>query len=42
MDATDADAASPMPRDTALRQRAAKVIPGGMWGHMNEIGRAHV
>ena len=29
------DAASPMPRDAALRQRAAKVIPGGMWGHMN-------
>jgi glutamate-1-semialdehyde 2,1-aminomutase len=22
-------------RDSALRQRARKVIPGGMWGHMN-------
>jgi glutamate-1-semialdehyde 2,1-aminomutase len=22
-------------RDAALRRRAAKVIPGGMWGHMN-------
>ena len=32
---TDADAALPLPRDAALRQRAAKVIPGGMWGHMN-------
>jgi glutamate-1-semialdehyde 2,1-aminomutase len=21
--------------DTALRARAAKVIPGGMWGHLN-------
>lgn len=26
------------PRDAALRQRAAKVIPGGMWGHMNAAG----
>ena len=25
----------PLPRDLALRSRAAKVIPGGMWGHMS-------
>ncbi len=24
-----------LPQDTALRERARKVIPGGMWGHMN-------
>ena len=28
-------AAKPLPRDRALRTRAAKVIPGGMWGHMS-------
>ncbi|QPC42510.1 aminotransferase class III-fold pyridoxal phosphate-dependent enzyme [Kaustia mangrovi] len=27
--------ARPLPRDTALRDRARKVIPGGMWGHMD-------
>lgn len=27
--------ARPLPRDAALRERARKVIPGGMWGHMN-------
>jgi glutamate-1-semialdehyde 2,1-aminomutase len=26
------------PRDEALRERAAKVIPGGLWGHMNVRG----
>jgi glutamate-1-semialdehyde 2,1-aminomutase len=26
------------PRDQALRERAAKVIPGGLWGHMNVNG----
>lgn len=25
----------PMPKDAALRARAARVIPGGMWGHMD-------
>ena len=25
----------PMASDARLRERAAKVIPGGMWGHMN-------
>jgi glutamate-1-semialdehyde 2,1-aminomutase len=25
----------PMPHDLALRSRAARVIPGGMWGHMS-------
>ena len=25
----------PLARDAALRARAARVIPGGMWGHMN-------
>ncbi|MDF1586263.1 aminotransferase class III-fold pyridoxal phosphate-dependent enzyme [Marinimicrococcus flavescens] len=24
-----------LPLDTALRERAFKVVPGGMWGHMN-------
>jgi len=28
-------AAKPLPRDRALRTRAAKVIPGGLWGHMS-------
>ena len=28
-------AAKPLPRDAALRRRAERVIPGGMWGHMN-------
>ena len=23
------------PLDAALRRRAERVIPGGMWGHMN-------
>lgn len=26
---------NPLPRDAALRSRATKVIPGGMWGHMS-------
>ena len=29
------DTASRLPQDEALRARALKVIPGGMWGHMN-------
>jgi glutamate-1-semialdehyde 2,1-aminomutase len=31
----DHGASHPMHRDAALRERAHKVIPGGMWGHMN-------
>lgn len=30
-----ADAPRPLPADAALRARAARVIPGGLWGHMN-------
>lgn len=29
------DDALPLSRDAALRARAARVVPGGMWGHMN-------
>lgn len=31
----------PLPRDAALRARAARVIPGGMWGHMNAARLPH-
>lgn len=33
--AADADSGLQRTRDAELRRRAAKVIPGGMWGHMN-------
>lgn len=29
------DSPRPLPADAALRARAAAVIPGGLWGHMN-------
>lgn len=29
------DEVRPLPQDAVLRARAARVIPGGMWGHMN-------
>ena len=32
---TDDDSALDLTRDAALRARARRVIPGGMWGHMN-------
>ena len=34
------DTASRLPQDEALRARALKVIPGGMWGHMNVASAA--
>ncbi|MFM1991183.1 MAG: hypothetical protein RJA99_4140, partial [Pseudomonadota bacterium] len=34
-DAASSSAAALRPRDAALRERARRVIPGGMFGHMN-------
>jgi hypothetical protein len=28
--------------DALLRARARRVIPGGMWGHLNAANRLHV
>ena len=35
MSAARVQAPSPPTRDAELRQRATRVVPGGMWGHMN-------